>query len=96
VRKLNSSRAHQRYRKIYKTGVAPNEIIRIKKLDQSEKRLRGIRLTNSVNPQSTRYIGANTGFTYVCGTTEVHRHGTPEVLFTAQRCIRHVNGTLVV
>jgi hypothetical protein len=50
-------------------------------MDQPEKRLRGIQLS-SVNIWNVRYRGAITISTYLCGTMEVHKQGTPEVLFT--------------
>jgi hypothetical protein len=51
---------------------------------------------SSVNPQSARYGGAITVFTYVCGNMEVHKQGTPEVHFTFRRCITYVCGTPAV
>jgi hypothetical protein len=51
---------------------------------------------SSVNPWSARYGGAITVFTYVCGTMEVHKQGTPEVHFKFWRCITYVHGTPAV
>ncbi len=40
-----------------------------------------------MNFRSARHGGAITGFTYVCGTTEVHNQGTPEVLSTSRSAL---------
>ncbi len=53
-------------------------------------------LQTSVNLWSSRYRGSIAVFTYVCGTTEVHKQGTPEVHFTSWKCISYVHGTLTV
>ncbi len=59
---------------------AGNEIIRIKNGPTREEALRNSAAESSVNFRSARYGGAITVFTYVCGTMEVHKQGTPEVL----------------
>ncbi len=63
-------------------------------MHQPEKRLRGIRLRKFSEPfQSARYRGAISIFTYVCGTMEVHKQSTPEVLSMSRRCITYEHGT---
>jgi hypothetical protein len=73
-----------------------NEIIRIQNWSNQRRGLEEFSSRSSVNFRSARYGGAITVFTYVCGTTEVHKQGTPEVLFTSWRCITYVHGTSAV
>ena len=65
-------------------------------MDQSEKMLRGIQLRKFSGPPECQIWGASTVFTYVSGTTEVHKWGTPEVHFMPRRCITYVRGTPAV
>jgi hypothetical protein len=73
-----------------------NEIIKIKNWTNQRRGSEEFSSGSSLNFWSARYIGAITVFTYVCGTTEVHKQGTPEVLFKSRRCITYVHGTPAV
>ncbi len=65
-------------------------------MDQSEKMLQGIQLRKFSDLPECQVRRCSYRFTYVCGTTEVHKQGTPEVLFTSRRCITYVSGTPAV
>jgi hypothetical protein len=80
---------------MFKTGnIEPMKSAGLK-MDQPEKRLRGIQ-RRKFTELPARYGDAITVFTYVCGTTEVHKQGTQEVLFMSRRCITYVHGTPAV
>jgi hypothetical protein len=71
-----------------------NEIIRMK--NGPEKKLGAIQLRKFNELLVCQIRRCNYRFTSVCGTSEVHKQGTPEVLFTSQRCIAYVHGTPAV
>ncbi len=56
-----------------------NEITRINNWTNQKRGFKEFSSGCSVNSQSARYGGAIAVFTYVCGTTEVHKQGTLEV-----------------
>ncbi len=93
---MNCSRAHRKCRKICKTGnIEPMKSVGLK-MDQPEKRLRGIQLQKFTELPECQIRRCNYRFTYVCGTTEVHKQGTPEVLFTSRSCITYIHSTPAV
>ncbi len=72
------------------------EIIRIQNWSNPRRGLKEFSSISLVNFRSAGYGGAIAVFTYVFGTTEVHKQGTLEVLFTSQMCITYVHGTPAV
>ncbi len=72
---------------------AANENNQYQKCTNQRRRFEEFSSGSSVNFRSARYRGAITVFTYVCGTMEVHKQGTPEVHFTSRRCNTYVHGT---
>ncbi len=93
-RKLNCSRALRRCLKIYETGnIQPMKWSGLKIGPTREEAFR-----NSApdDQWTTRRCNCHFTYEYVCGTTEVHKQGTPEVHFTSRGCITYVPGTPAV
>jgi hypothetical protein len=65
-------------------------------MDQLEKKLPGIQFWKFSEIPECQVKRCSYCFTYVCGTMEVHKQGTLEVLFMSRRCITYVHGTPAV